>query len=145
MSKSTRTLCTMAGHLGASSAGGGGGGGGGGDGSTIRTEELLPGISISVYPADAAESAPFDEMAACVAQAFATYEPSLWGQGLVPGEDVCDTSKLEWSLQKNIRLMSTVCVCLTASSSPRNVLTRRLCPENELPPMSATTLPQASW
>ena len=79
-------------------------------GSSIYTEELLPGISISVYPADAAEPAPFDAMASCVAQAFATYEPSLWGQGLLPGQDVCDSSKLEWNLQKTIRLMATVCV-----------------------------------
>jgi hypothetical protein len=148
-STTTRALCTVAGHLGGSSStatAAAGGGAGSGDGSMIHTEELLPGISISVYPPDAAESAPFDEMAECVAQSFATYEPSLWGQGLVPGEDACDTSKLEWNLQKTIRLMSTVYVCLTVASSPA-MCSRCVChyPENELPPMSAATLPQASW
>ena len=74
-------------------------------------EELVPGIRLSVFPADGPTPPPFDEMAECVAQAFATYEPSLWGQGLqVNGEDACDTDKLEWTLRKTIRLMSQVCV-----------------------------------
>lgn len=78
--------------------------------SSVRTEQLLPGVSVSTYPTggSAASEPPFDEMAACVAQAFSTYEPSLWGQGLQPGEDVCDTDQLEWNLQKTIRLMYNV-------------------------------------
>ena len=105
MHTSRRTLCTMASHLGASAPAAAA------TSRPARTDELLPGITISVYPPDANEPPPFDEMVACVAQAFATYEPFLWGQGLTPGKDVCDLTKIEWTLQKTIRLMSTVCVC----------------------------------
>ena len=83
-------------------------------------EELVPGIRLSVFPADGPTPPPFDEMAECVAQAFATYEPSLWGQGLqVNGVDACDTDKLEWTLRKTIRLMSQVCVSPSTTSRSR--------------------------
>jgi hypothetical protein len=109
MPQRTRTLGAMCSHLGVSAAASAA--------ATVRTEELLPGITISVYPPGAAaEPPPYDEMAATVAQAFSTYEPSLWGQGLQPnGTDVCDTEKLEWNLQKTIRLMATVCVRVAAA------------------------------